>query len=315
MGRAGRAGPRPFGSRGGRRCVRVRAGRLPPGPGRAPPLRLEGGRTDPVGARSRTAASCGRCGRSASPPAASATRSSTNAAPSSCAIPPRPRTPPSPLGDRGVRLSDRALAQAAQHASEERLHLFFGADGVEVRRGDGWFAVRTGVDSNDMNGVVSTPGAKVSAVLVADLLAWLAGAPASWLTSRGDPELTDLLLAAGARPERSGCWSGRWVEPVPAHRNGVEVCRVRITRDLDRWIDLAAECGWIETASGRGARRRLYLARAGTFWVPTGWRSTTGRRSGSPRTSSMATWSISVTSAFSLHIAGEESVRPWWPVG
>ena len=159
-----------------------------------------------------------------------------------------------------MRLSDRALAQAAQHASEERLHLFFGADGVEVRRGDGWFAVRTGVDSNDMNGVVSTPGAKVSAVLVADLLAWLAGAPASWLTSRGDPELTDLLLAAGARPERSGCWSGRWVEPVPAHRNGVEVCRVRTTRDLDRWIDLAAECGWIETASGRGARRRLYLA-------------------------------------------------------
>lgn len=159
-----------------------------------------------------------------------------------------------------MRLSDRALAQAAQHASEERLRLYSRADGVEVRRGDGWFAVRTGVDSNDLNGVVSTPGAEVSADLVEDLLAWFAGAPASWLTSREDPELTDLLLAAGARAERSGCWSGRRIEPVPAYQGGVEVHRVGGTRDLDRWLEVAAECGWIETTSCRGARRRLYLA-------------------------------------------------------
>lgn len=154
---------------------------------------------------------------------------------------------------------DLALARAAQHASEERLRSYADADGVEVRSENGWFAVRSGVDSNDLNGVVSTPDAKVSAALVEDLLGWFDGAPASWLTSREDPELTSLLLAAGARAERSGCWSARRVEPLAASVD-VETRRVRTAHDLDEWLDVAAECGWIETASDRGARRRLYRA-------------------------------------------------------
>ena len=39
-----------------------------------------------------------------------------------------------------------------------------------VRRGRDWFAVRTGVDSNDMNGVVSEAQAEISADLVEDLV-------------------------------------------------------------------------------------------------------------------------------------------------
>ena len=110
-----------------------------------------------------------------------------------------------------MTLPDLSIAYAAQHAAEERLAAYAAAPGMAVRRGRDWFAVRTGVDSNDMNGVVSEAQAEISADLVEDLVGWFrAGAvSASWLTGRPDPKLTRTLLAAGARADRSGHWSGR----------------------------------------------------------------------------------------------------------
>src|SRR6476619_5121610 len=72
----------------------------------------------------------------------------------------------------GVTLPDLSIAYAAQHAAEERLAAYAAAPGMAVRRGRDWFAVRTGVDSNDMNGVVSEAQAEISADLVEDLVGW-----------------------------------------------------------------------------------------------------------------------------------------------
>lgn len=119
--------------------------------------------------------------------------------------------------------------------------------------------MRTGVNSNDHNGVLSTAGAVVPASLVADLLSWFGTTPACWLTTGADRRLGDILIAAGARPERSGSWSGG-VLPMPPHpvRAGIEVVRVRDEAQLDSWLELAERCGWIEDVEDRRARRRLF---------------------------------------------------------
>lgn len=155
---------------------------------------------------------------------------------------------------------DPGLATAAQHAGEARLAAYAAASGVAVRRGRGWLAVRTGIDSNDMNGVVSSDDAAVSERLVEGLLGWLDGVPASWLTSRPHRRVTDMLVGAGARAERTGHWSGRSIPSrLPAISGGVTVHRVSSDRDLDRWLNVATECEWIETVHDRAARRNLYL--------------------------------------------------------
>jgi len=175
----------------------------------------------------------------------------------------------------GVTLHDLDIAYAAQHAAEAQLAAYAEAPGVAARRGRDWFAVRTAVDSNDMNGVVSTSRAEIPAELVEDLVGWFrAGAvSASWLTTRPDPQLTRTLLAAGARADRTGYWSGCSM-PAPARQPdaGVEVVRVASHDHLEKWLDVAADCGWIEDDSDRHARRRLYLAlglddRALTHWL------------------------------------------------
>jgi GNAT superfamily N-acetyltransferase len=53
---------------------------------------------------------------------------------------------------------------------------------------------------------------------------------------------------------------------------GVDVVRVVLDHHLEKWLDVAAECGWIEDDSDRQARHRLYLAlglddRALTHWL------------------------------------------------
>ena len=72
--------------------------------------------------------------------------------------------------DGGVTLPDLGIAYAAQHAAEAQLAAYAEAPGIAVRRGRDWFAVRTGVDSNDMNGVVSHARAEISAELLDDLV-------------------------------------------------------------------------------------------------------------------------------------------------
>lgn len=159
-------------------------------------------------------------------------------------------TPPGP--------GDAELAAAADHASRERLRAYAGAEGVDVREGEGWLAVRTRVASNDLNGVVST--APVPAGVVETLCAWFAAVPASWLLGEPDVAMTDRLRAAGARPERTGVWSGRVAAGVPPQTGAVRVRRVEDGADLDRWLDVATACSWIESTDDRTARRRLYAA-------------------------------------------------------
>jgi GNAT superfamily N-acetyltransferase len=165
--------------------------------------------------------------------------------------------------DGGVTLPDLGIAYAAQHAAEAQLAAYAEAPGIAVRRGRDWFAVRTGVDSNDMNGVVSEAQAEISAELVDDLVAWFRAdaVSASWLTTIPDPQLTRTLLAAGARAERTGYWSDcSMPTPVRPPAAGVEVVRIVSDHHLEKWLDVAAECGWVEDDSDREARHRLYLA-------------------------------------------------------
>src|SRR4051812_32246321 len=64
--------------------------------------------------------------------------------------------------------------------------------GDRIAVGDG-FAVRTGVESNSENGVVSDAGD------VEEVVAWMAGAWAQWLVS-AESDLHDRLVAGGRRP-------------------------------------------------------------------------------------------------------------------
>src|SRR4051812_8045180 len=83
------------------------------------------------------------------------------------------------------------------------LRVLAGTSGVATRAvGRHGFAVRTGLASNAENGVVcGDPGEDD----VAEVVAWLDGAPAQWLVGPGTtpPDLADRLSAAGARPERT----------------------------------------------------------------------------------------------------------------
>jgi ankyrin repeat protein/GNAT superfamily N-acetyltransferase len=74
------------------------------------------------------------------------------------------------------------------------------ADAEYIELGMG-FAVRTGLDSNRENGVVSDEGD------VAEVTAWLRGVPAQWLIS-AQSDLHDRLVAAGWRPERTAVVMG-----------------------------------------------------------------------------------------------------------
>ncbi len=165
------------------------------------------------------------------------------------------------------------IAAAAQEAQAGRWTYYGTASEVAMRRGEGWFAVRTGASSNDMNGVVSFPGANITAALIEELTSWFAQAPATWLTPVPDPVLTRRLIEAGARPERTGYWSGRDMPGavLPA-RTGVTIKQVLTGNDLERWLAVATECGWIENGHDREIRRRLYqsLLRPGsalTHWL------------------------------------------------
>ena len=112
-----------------------------------------------------------------------------------------------------------------------------------------------------MNGVVSVRGADVSSTLAAALVGWFAETrtPASWLAERADRRLTQVLVAEGASPERSGRWSGcAMPAAIPAAVREVDIVRVTTESDLASWLDVAAACGWILSAQGREARRRLY---------------------------------------------------------
>lgn len=122
---------------------------------------------------------------------------------------------------------------------------------TEVRSGEGWVAVRTGLASNDLNGVVSLTSEGIDAALVADLAGWWGSTPASWLTPDPDPDLTALLADQGWHAERTGSWAGRPVaDDLPDGSGAIPL------GDPGDHLDVAQACGWSEP-SERAARRAL----------------------------------------------------------
>ena len=162
--------------------------------------------------------------------------------------------------------ADRSpYAWAGHHAARRRVELYAACDGAMVRQGAGWFAVATGVASNDMNGVVSEAGVAMADVVVDELIGWFAdlALPASWLTAAADPRLTAVLVERGSIPERTGWWAGRRLDrprAVPEPARDIVIDRAGSHDDLDDWLDVAASCGWIADPDDRSARRALYCA-------------------------------------------------------
>lgn len=155
-------------------------------------------------------------------------------------------------------------AVAAHRCAAARLGLYAGALGCSsVRRGEGWSAVVTGVQSNDMNGVVTTCSNVLPDAQLDDVLRWIADAevPASFLTPEPDVGLTARLTGRGAESERTGWWTTGPVRvEVSASVVPVDVRPVASPADLDAWLDVAELCGWIEDGGDRSARAKLYLA-------------------------------------------------------
>jgi GNAT superfamily N-acetyltransferase len=122
----------------------------------------------------------------------------------------------------------------------------------ESRKVAGALAVRTGIASNTENGVVST-AAELDGRVVADLLHWLRGIPASWIAL--DPAIGPALLAAGCTPEENAWNMSAEITRVaePLH----PVWTVDSDVDLDMWLGIVRECGWFDEV---GPARRVYRA-------------------------------------------------------
>ena len=135
---------------------------------------------------------------------------------------------------------------------------------VEVRREAGLLAVATALQSNTMNGVVCRRLRTDDADgIVADVLAWFEArrVPASWLCPVEARDLRARLIAAGCKEETSGFQIGFELDRFPSSElGGVDVAAVADERDLDEWLDLAEQCGWVEDADERRARAGLKLS-------------------------------------------------------
>jgi GNAT superfamily N-acetyltransferase len=123
---------------------------------------------------------------------------------------------------------------------------------TETREVRGAFAVRTGVASNTENGVVST-AAHLEPETIAKLLTWLEDVPASWVAL--DPALGPLLIAAGCTPENES-WNMH-AEIGDVAFPSREVSAVRSAADLDEWLGIVRDCGWLDDVE---SARRLYEA-------------------------------------------------------
>lgn len=154
------------------------------------------------------------------------------------------------------------VAVAGHQAARERL-LSVGEVG-EVRRGSGYVAIRSGFQSNDLNGLVAERGFVPTAVLVAELVAWFDGAPAQWLAAAPDPALTDVLEGAGLIAERTGWWCGRAVggsTASTASTASTPSSAVERVWSLGEWTAVAMACGWDERPSYDLISRPHWVAR------------------------------------------------------
>lgn len=173
--------------------------------------------------------------------------------------------------DRAVDPDDGAsFAALTSAAARGRLGDLAAVPGVDVRSGDGWLAVCTGGDSNDLNGVLAEPGVVPTSADLMWLREWFAGLPATWHASEPDPALTAAMTQAGWQAERTGRCAGRDLPmPPPDLAPEIEVRRVETDADLDAWIRLASECGWFSGVDQRTVRRRLAYGLPWLRWIAT----------------------------------------------
>jgi GNAT superfamily N-acetyltransferase len=124
----------------------------------------------------------------------------------------------------------------------------------ETHEVDGAFAVKTGAGSNTENGVV----AHGDVAEVAELVAWFADAPASWLDLGGANH--EALVAAGAKPDQDG--REMWARIADLSLTPPADVVVE-TADVAEWFDFASAHDWFGEPAERGAFERLYRALVG----------------------------------------------------
>jgi GNAT superfamily N-acetyltransferase len=157
-------------------------------------------------------------------------------------------------------------AEASWAAQAEWLRRLAAVPQAQVREvGDG-FAVRTGVQSNADNGVVSD---EADDAAIADVIAWI-DAPAQWLVSARST-LGPRLAAAGCRPERDGVVMGAAIADLPAAAQppaGVDIVDAfpdlragarrhgggeTVAAGIARWRAVAEGTGLVKDAAGAAA--------------------------------------------------------------
>ncbi|HEY7621011.1 MAG TPA: GNAT family N-acetyltransferase [Solirubrobacteraceae bacterium] len=128
--------------------------------------------------------------------------------------------------------------------------------------GDG-IAVRTGIEDNTENGVVCSRLDGVAASHldgeVAEIIAWMRGAPAQWLTA--DDHLRERLVAAGAEPERTAVVMGAELELV-ADAPAPPGVTIEPVREPEEWMAVAGETA-LDAGSDELERRAAILASLG----------------------------------------------------
>jgi GNAT superfamily N-acetyltransferase len=125
---------------------------------------------------------------------------------------------------------------------------------AKTREVDGAFAVQSGALSNTENGVVAH--GPVSDV--AELVAWFAGVPSSWLDLGGANH--DALVSAGARPDDAGTEMNARIADLrlePLGDVAVELAGV------GEWFDFATAHDWFREPGERAAFERLYRGLVG----------------------------------------------------
>ncbi len=138
----------------------------------------------------------------------------------------------------------------------ENLRLIARVPGVDVRELDDGFAVRTGVDDNTLNGVVCDEHGDV-----ADVLAWLEGSSAQWHVG-AQAGLHARLVEAGARPERSAVVMGASSGALELMTGSHDIRPVANEGELDAWLGVGEESGFVDGPQARAAYRRILGALA-----------------------------------------------------
>ena len=183
------------------------------------------------------------------------------------------------MGDNGSSINDLLVSSAsqqriallAQRAERARLAEVASLPWVDTREGDGWLAVRSHVDNNDLNGVISDQGVVPGQATLAEVSRWLGSVPATWYATCPNSELTEALVAAGWEPERTGRCAG---STLPLRSKGiaagVSVLPVEDDSDRQTWLNIARACDWFDDTPGqRSLRERLARDLTWQRWLAT----------------------------------------------